>query len=433
MLQSKLNQLKEKLREAIGEVGHNKEVKQEIGKEFILRNISPYRATNVFMGIESLDTMTTSEDDARFLFIFTHAFSKAAPELKISAREYFTELEYSKWINYAEEDKPEEIFPLTFENAVQIANNIWQATISAQKLEKLDRNNVFIYNFMTQRQPKVTSAGVQIDFDKRKTFQIKERILQGKQFPDHIKINILNTFQEQVHYDNRRNILVVGESSILNTFDGHHRKVANSLAIAENPDLDFTWGLVITNMSESEARDYMLQINKQKPIRYEQIRTWDMDMKENLVVSVIANDKISRLNKIMVEQRSEVKNKIGLVTNNIIAEAIADNYKIDETTDIRSIGEWIIEFTDALIGLYPEAFVVDKADAVIKDENIFYGYIAMSAELKNQEDWRERLTKKMETTDFSRNNPLWRNMGLIRKRIANKALKEKLYNYFREV
>ncbi len=69
------------------------------------------------------------------------------------------------------------------------------------------------------------------------------------------------------------------------------------MAIAENPDINFTWGLIITNMSESEARDYMLQINKQKPIRYEQIKTWDTDRKENLVVKVIVGDKISRLDK----------------------------------------------------------------------------------------------------------------------------------------
>ena len=437
MLQSKLNQLKERLTKIFNDHGHNKEIKKEIGKEFISRNLSAYRASNVFMGIESLDTMTTSEDDARFLFIFSYALSKAIPEVELDVSYYFTKLEYNKWINYRKEDEPEEIFPITFKNVVQIADNIWQTTISAQKLEKLDRHNVFIYNFMTQRQPKITSAGVQIDFDKHKALEIKERMLEAKQFPDHIMINILNTFQEQIHFDERKNVLVVGENSILNTFDGHHRKVANSLAIAENPDINFTWGLIITNMSESEARDYMLQINKQKPIRYEQIKTWDTDRKENLVVKVIVDDKISRLGKVMVEQRSEVKNNRGLVTNNVIAEAIAENYVIDETTDIRALGEWIVEFTDALMGMYPNAFIANpyevKEKSIINDENIFYGYIAMSAELQKESDWQEKLKEKMETIDFDKDNPLWSNMGLIRKRgSANKTLKNKLYKMFRE-
>ena len=109
--------------------------------------------------------------------------------------------------------------------------------------------------------------------------------------------------------------------------------------------------------SESEARDYMLQINKQKPIKYEQIKAWDMDRIENLVVSVIADDKISKLNKVMVEQRAEIRNNKGLTTKNIIAEAISENYQLDDTTDIRALGNWIVEFTDNLMSLYPEAFI----------------------------------------------------------------------------
>lgn len=436
LTREKLNQLKEKLKVILDEVGHVKEIKQEIGKEFISRNLSAYRAMNVFMGIESLDTLNNTEEDARFLFIFSVGINKAIGEPKINIKEYFTNLEYSKWINYREEDEPENVFPLVFDDAIQLADNIWQTKITAQELYKLDKNNVFVYNFLTQRHPRVTSAGVQIDFDKRKSLEIKKRMLNGDQFPDHVKINILHNFQEQIHYDDRRHTLTIGENSIINTFDGHHRKVANSLAIGENPELDFTWGLIITNMSESEARDYMLQINKQKPIRYEQIKAWDMDRKENLVVSVIADDKISRLNRVMVEQKAEVKNNKGLTTKNIIAEAIKENYEIDDTTDIRSLGNWIIEFTDALMGLYPEAFITDpytvRENSMINDENIFYGYIALSAKLYNNPEWKMLLKNKMESIDFDKTNPLWRHIGLVRKKNANKALRNKLYELFTE-
>jgi len=436
MTKEKLNQLKETLKFVLDEVSHVKEIKQEVGKEFIARNLSAYRAMNVFMGIESLDTLTNSEDDARFLFILSVGLNNAIGESNLEVEEYFTKLEYNKWINYREEEEPENIFPLVFEDTIQLADNIWQTKISAQSLEMLDRNNVFVYNFLTQRHPKVTSAGVQIDFDKQKAFEIKQRMLKDVQFPDHIKINILHNFQEQIHYDDRKHMLTIGENSIINTFDGHHRKVANSLAIAENPELDFTWGLIITNMSESEARDYMLQINKQKPIKYEQIKAWDMDRKESLVISVISDDKISRLNKVMVEQKAEVRNNKGLTTKNIIAEAIRDNYQLDDTTDIRALGNWIVEFTDNLMSLYPEAFITDpyaiKESSVVNDENIFYGYIALSAKLQNNPEWKEMLKNKMGTIDFTRNNPLWKQMGLVRKKNANKALKNKLYELFTE-
>lgn len=434
MTNEKLGLLKEKLKSILNEVSHRSDVKQRIGEEFISRNLSSYRAMNVFMGIESLDVMTTSEKDARFLFIFSQILGAYVEDADLDLRNYFTELECKMWANYRAEREPENIFPLVFENATQLADNIWQTTISAQKLYKLDSNNVFVYNFLTQRQPKITSAGVQIDFDKKKALEIKERILERKQFPDHIMLNILNTFQEEIHYDEKKLLLTVGENSIINTFDGHHRKVANSLAMMEDPDVDFTWGLIITNMSESEARDYMLQINKQKPIKKSQIKTWDMDKKENLVVKVISDDKISRLNKVMVEQRVEVRRNKGLTTRNVIAEAIADNYKIDETTDIRALGKWIVEFTDEIARLNPEAFIANpykiRELSAINDENIFYGYIALSAKLKNDPDWKRKLQSKMGEIDFSWDNKAWQTIGLTRKREANKALREKLYKLF---
>lgn len=442
MIEKNFHALKERIKDVLNEVAHIKEIKQEVGKEFMSRNLPTRRAMNVFMGIESLDTLSNIEEDARFLYIFTFALNKVVnSELRIDVKKYFTLLELNKWKDYREEEEPEEIFPLVFENTIQLASNIWQTTITAQRLEKLDKYNVFVYNFLTQRHPKITSAGIQIDFDKKKAFEIKERMLAGKQFPDHIKFNILYDLQHhpQIYYDEKKQMLTIGKDSVVSTFDGHHRKVANSLAVAEarekGIELDFTWGCIITNMSESEARDYMLQINRQKPIKTEQIKAWDMERKENLVVSVIANDKISRLNKVMVEQRMAVKNEMGLTTRNIIAEAIRENYELDEATDIRSLGNWIVEFTDYLMNLYSEAFITNPYDvkdkSVINDENIFYGYIALSAKLQNDPDWKEKLENKMKAIDFDRNNPLWRQIGLFRKN-ANKTLRTKLYNLFTE-
>lgn len=394
MTSEKFNLLKEDLENAIESVGHKNNIRKKIGRSFKERNISAYRAMNVFGGNESL-----------------HTFNN-------------------------EEDEPENIFPLVFENVVQLADNIWQTKITAQKLHELDSNNIFVYNFLTQRYPKITSAGIQIDFSKEKAFEIKERMLEGKQFPDHIKINILRNYQEQIHYNNSKGVLTIGENSIINTFDGHHRKVANSLAVNENPEIDFTWGLLITNMSEPEAQDYMFQINKQKPIKREQAKTWDMGKRENLVVSVISDDRISILNKVMVNQKMEVINDRGLTTKNIIAEAIRENYDINKTTNIRELGKWIVEFTDTLMNMYPDAFITDpytvKEHSMINDRNIFYGYIALSAVLRGDPLWKERLVSKMNSIDFSNDNPVWKQMGLIRKRNANRALKDKLYQLFTE-
>ncbi len=431
MINEKMNEIKDVIKSLIHEFGHRKDFKQAIGAEFISRNLSAYRAMNVFMGNESLDTISNTEDNAKFLFIFSVALNRAIQEsgtdhFSIPVKEYFTILEYNKWRNYREEDVSESVFPLIFDDVTKLTDNIWQTTISAKRLYSLDSNNVFVYNFLTQRNPKVTSAGVQIDFDKRKSMEIKDLMLKGRLHPTHIKINVLKTFDEQIHYDDRRKTLTIGESSVINTFDGHHRKVANSLAIEENSELDFTWGLIITNLSEDAARDYMVQINKQKPIRREQIVQWDLDRKENQVVSVISDSRISKLNKIMVDQRSEVKNRRGLTTKNVIADAIKENYDLDDATDIRALGNWIVEFTDYLLGLSVE----ENGDSLIGNENMFYGYIALSAKVIGNPDWKHTVKNKMESIDFGKSNPIWREIGMLKKRVPNKSTREKLYSLF---
>ncbi len=439
MLKEKQIQLKEKLNIILDEIGHLNDIKQEIGKDFISRNLSAHRAMNVWMKNESLETISDSENDIRFLFLFSFALEKSIKKLNLEditfdVREYFTNVEYRQWKEYKEEEKIDNIYPIVFEDMQQLSDRIWQGKMSAQQFAKLKDNNVLLYDFSMQRAPKITISGVRIDFNKKKSIEISKRILTGKQYPDQIKLNVLNNFKEKIYYNSKNKTLTIFEGSIY-IFDGHHRGVGNSLAIEENPEVDFTWGLIIANLTEEEIRDYVVQIDKQKPIKKEQIKEWDLEKQENLIVSVISKDKISKLNKVMVSQEVEIKHQRGLVTKNIIAEAIAENYELNDTTDIRGIGNWIVEFTDHLFSLYPEAFITNpykiKEKSYINHKNMFYAYIALSAKLKNSIEWKDIIKIKMQSIDFNKENQLWKDIGLNTNRV-NKTLRNKLYKLFIE-
>ena len=73
MLKEKQIQLKEKLNIILDEIGHLNDIKQEIGKDFISRNLSAHRAMNVWMKNEPLETISDSENDIRFYFYFSFA------------------------------------------------------------------------------------------------------------------------------------------------------------------------------------------------------------------------------------------------------------------------------------------------------------------------------------------------------------------------
>lgn len=428
-------ELKTLLKKVLLEVGHEKTVKQKVGEEFKQRNMPAFRAMNIFINPDYLFTLDDSDEDIRLLFIFVVGLNKSI-EYKIPPEEYFTKVEYNLWINYKEqEEESNSIYPIVFKNVQQITDRIWQTTITAQELAQLDADNILLYNFKTQRHPKITVSGIKIDFDKHKAFEIRDRILKGEQLPDHIKINILNNFREKIYYDVKAETLTIEEGSTINIFDGYHRKVANSLAVEENPELNFTWGLILTNLSEEEAKDYMVQIDKQKPIKKEQIQIWDLNRKENLVVRAIENDKLSQLAKVMKEQESEIALGMGLTTKAVISKAIKENYEMTETTDIRELGAWIVEFTDYLLLLYPNEFIINpnrvKKYSIINNKNIFYGYIAMSATLKNNPGWKEVTKNVMENIDFSIYNEIWGNLG-ISNRVSsiNKAMRDNIYKLF---
>ncbi|HHV98178.1 MAG TPA: hypothetical protein GXX36_01165 [Clostridiaceae bacterium] len=439
MLKEKEMQLKNRLKDIIHAFGHRNDIKQEITNEFRLRNISSLRAAWAFSENLDLNTLTDSEEDIRFLFIFTYALKKALKEktdIKINLEDYFTKTEIEKWSDFKEEKEQESIYPIVFKDVTQLSDRIWQTALTAQELNKLDAENLLIYNFKTQRNPKITVAGEKINMDVKKVEEIKERLLAGEQYPDQIRLNVLNTGETRPVYNSRNRTLTLNEGCIINIFDGYHRKTANALALEVNPDLQFMWSVIITYFSEKQAHDFMSQIDKQKPIKKEYIQQMDYSKPENLVIEAIMDDKLSEIAKVMKDDDSYIKLNKALTKKSLVATAIREKYneQLNTSTNIRAVARWIVEFTDYLMGLYVDEFINNpyevKKVSVINHKNMFFGYIALSAKLQNNRQWKELLRQKMESIDFSITNPFWKDIGMLNNKDANKSLRNKLYNLF---
>lgn len=442
MLKEKEIQLKNKLKNIIKEIGYMNDIKQDIVMEFKSRNLNGLRAAWVFSENLDLDTLTNSEEDIRFLFLFSYILNKVLKDknidITIDVQDYFTQVEYNKWKDYKEEKQSDNVFPLVFKGVQQVGERIWQTVLTAQELNKLNYDNLLIYNFNTQRNPKITALGLQINIDKRKVNEIKERMLNGEQYPDPIILNILNNGESQIDYNKKDEILTIFEGSIINIVDGFHRKTATALALEENPELDFKWQITFTFLSEKAAHDYMSQKDKQKPMKREWIEQKDYTKPENLVVELIADDKLSELAKVMKDDDAYIRFNRALTKKSVIAQAVKECYEeqLNISSNIRKVAKWIIEFTDYLMGLYSEEFITNpykiKETSIINHKNMFYGYIALSAKLQNNKNWKEILQQKMNSIDFDKNNQLWKDLGMLNQRDANKTLRNKLYNLFTE-
>jgi hypothetical protein len=440
MTKDQEQKLKLKLKNIIVEFGYDNSIKQNVMDEFKSRNLSSLRAAWVFSENLDIDTLSDAEEDIQFLFLFSLALNKVLKEKDINTLEdyksYFTKVEVDQWEKYSEEKELNNIFPLTFSNVTEIFPGYWQTTITAQELERLNKANVLIYNPNTQRGYKVTKNRIGIDVDAKKVAQISERMLSGEQFPDDLKFNVLRTGEEKIIYNPKNKILTIVEG-IVNIFDGMHRKSGNSLALSKNPDIQFIWPIKITNFTEIKAHDFMTQINFQTPINIDVLSTKDYSKNENLVLDKLIDSK-GDLANVTKDTDAFVKNNRGLVTKSILAEAIKDNFtNLDSAMKRDEIASWIVEFTNYLMGVYAEEFIVSpyeiKKTSYINNINMFYGYIALSAKLKDNKNWKEILKNKINSIDFSIDNPMWREIGIIKENKIGKPTKKKLYEFFKEV
>jgi len=441
LLKEKQIQLKDKINKVIEEFGHISEIKKSIGNEFLSRNLPIHRPIAVITTPNYLNTLSDSDEDIRFLFIFSVALNNALKgkeiDVTLDVKEYFTQLEYKQWINFKEEDEPELDYTVVFEDVQQISERMWQTTMTSQRFVELDKNNRLIYNFLNQRSPVITVHGIKMDIDKKSPIDISKRMLEGKQYPDPIKFNVLRNFEEEeIIYDAKNRRLTI--KGIINLSDGQHRKIATILTLEKEPEFLYIWPLLITHYTEDEAGEFIRQINLQRKFKTEQAKGMDANKKENVIVDFIMNDKFSRFSKIIKLQKDEIikHKKGGLVTKNIIADTIMDNYKLDETTDIKELGVWIIDFMDYLMSLYKNEFILDPYSiqdvSVINNMNLFYGYIALSSELQGNPDWKQLLENKMKSIDFSKENHLWKEIGIFSSKL-NRSIKNKIYKYFKEV
>lgn len=442
MLKDKEQQLKLKLKNIIHEFGYDNTTKQGVMNEFKSRNLDSLRSAWVFSENLDLETLSDIEDDVRFLFIFSLALNKALKEKNIELlndyKSYFTSVEINNWENYSEEKESDDIYPLIFKNTTEIFPGYYQTSATAQYVEKLNKANLLIYNANAQRGMKVTKKKIGISIDPKKVEEIEDRILEGEQFPDDLKFNILKNGEEKFNYNPKTKILTIFEGSILNILDGAHRNAANALALSKNPDLQFIWPIKISNFTEIKAHNFMVQIDRQTPIPKDVISIKDYSKNENLVLDKIM-DSHGDLANVTKDTDAFVKSDRGLVSKPILAEAIKDNYddQLDSAMNRDNVANWIVEFTNYLMGVYADEFIVSpyevKQTSYINNLNMFYGYIALSFVLQNNKDWKELLRQKIDSIDFSIDNPMWRDLGIIKENKIGKPTKNKLYKLFMEV
>lgn len=458
MLKEKNAILVQYLNEIIKKYSRNEELRNMIMDEFRSRNMKASLAVNILNERMELSTLDVDNNkDLKLLFVFTVGMHKALKTLKeesenivvdlntVKLENYFTKMEIENLIDYKEEKElsEENNEVIVFPNMIKVAEGHYRGIINSLVLYKLHQSNEIFYNFRTQRDPVIDVYGLKrIRLDKVKVQQIRERLKSGQQFSDEIRLNLLHDGEEEYSYNEKTGELRIF-SGTLNIFDGYHRTTGNSLYVndilAEDPnaEIPFNWGLAITNFSEKKAQDFMVQIDKQKPIRQEHVKAMDTSSLGNSVVNAILDVSTSEFATQIRELESELKFG-GMTSKSILSTSIEEVYKdkLQNKVFVKPIANHIANVMDYILGLYVDEFIVHPEEtrqiSFINHKNIFAGYIALSERLYNDKDWEEKVEEAMQKVDFSINNKTWNDIKLIDTEMS-KTTRKNLYKLFRDL
>lgn len=451
MLKEKSVELIQELNLLIAKYGSNDKVRNIIVNEFVKRNMRGSLAVGILNEKRELSTLDIDEGkDLILLFVFTKSMFVALTHkendesqplgeisegLKVTPENYFNSIEIENMTDYKEDKKSDAKQQHVFHNMIQVADSYWKGIIPAKPLDQMNAGNDILYLFKTQRDPHIDIYGMKsIRLDKNKVEKISNRLLSGIQFSDEIKLNLLHDGEDQISFNEKNGDLTI-ISGNLHVFDGYHRIISSSIAISKNPELDFNWGLVVTNFSEKKTQEFMVQINEQKPMRQEHIKALDTSKLGNIVVDSIKDIDTSEFAQNIKESDAELKFS-GLTKKSTMAVAIEECYKEKFTNrlQIKPIAHHIANVMDYIIGLNVEKFIIhpDATQSYINHKNMFAGYVALSECLYEVKDWEDKAEDVLSQIDFRVENPKWKDIGLLEANMK-KSTRNNLYKFFQKL
>lgn len=362
--------------------------------------------------------------DVRLLCLFAEQIYQKTGIEDLNIENYFTEHEIKKARQYSGklEIEDELEFPISFSPVIMIDRDKFSFVIDLKTLAKLSAAQKLHYNFDIQREAKRVKRGNQI-FKEAKlamenVMEIKENLHKNNQEVTSIVLNAAVRTADsgsELSYNDRTMTLTINKGTRLDIVDGYHRTKATELAINENPNLDGKFLITMLNYTDDNAAKYQSQLAKATPISkqrqqyLEGSRNSDLVAKELMKKSDL-NDKVSDINQI-----HSINNE--LVTYNVLADSIDKYFKLERMADVYDTSDYLIKYFNILLGSFPEEFLDNPNEirkvSLINENNMFVGYILLASRMMNDNIDASQVRKYIKEIDFSRNNPMWKEIGVL--------------------
>jgi hypothetical protein len=158
----------------------------------------------------------------------------------INPDEWFNQVEIEECLKIIDEDEDKDVFPIIIDNVTKVKDDFYHTFLSVQEIAKLYSNNVITYNFNTQRNKKMrkTKDGLieAVNYNRKSVTEITAGILDGTFIANHIKLNILQTGEEDFIYQNRK--LTINKASEIDIIDGFNRSLSIIAAVEADSTIE---------------------------------------------------------------------------------------------------------------------------------------------------------------------------------------------------
>ena len=363
------------------------------------------------------------------LYVLAEAIYEETGIETVNPKEFFLDSEIEVYKTY-KKTIPEKDDMVEFENMLQVKKDHWIGVISIQYLVKLYNNLRISYNPLTQRESGYIEGKDGLIFVPKLHFQsveeIKRALLGGIYEPDEITINLLKNGKDVFSYRNNKITIKKGRLDII---DGWHRSSAILKAVTENPELDMNFELRLVNFDIQKAREFIIQKNKQRKISETHIQSMSVSEYHNSITRALNESPKSDLKSKIVTTKHLVNRGYGIVTFDVIANAIKLNFDIKTRAQSEQIQNYLIDFFNYIYNLYYDEFNGDEG--IYTKPFSFVGYIAIAAELYKRDDWEGAVKKTLDAINFTDSNSFYMEIEKNQPRLFESNIK-KISKHFKE-
>lgn len=437
MLKDK-SELIQNLTTAIESFKHKRNVVKQIKNNLGEYNISAGNIQKWINHPEEIENI-----DERTLCLFAEAVYMTTANLTVNPKDYFTERQIKEVKTTYEAIEEEKItFPYTFENVIKINDEMFFVQISDKNLKRLLDSNLIQYNPEVQREArtKTDKEGNIIQIPKvfpKSIKEIKQLRKTGELFSTVLTFNArLGTSEtgEELVYDSKNNTLTITEGTLLDCLDGFHRLTALSQALTEDPSMDeMIFPLCIVNFSTKIAQNYFSQINTTNPIDKSRLSEMNQNKQSNFIAKQIQLNSELR-GKVSTSDRIAPKSNF-LVSFYILSNAIEEVFNIKDKLTAIEVSRYLTDFFNSLVlnfyNEFHENIVEVREKSLINANQMFYGYVVLAKRMRDENIPLSYLKDIVSDIDFSKENPLWTEMGVLNQDLNVKNnIKNKIKQFF---